>query len=151
MHPNRSSVDQTKDHSSEEPLMEVDDPIPDPSIPVGSTSLPERPKFDLPDQALREACNILERKIDPDDEDDLILDSLWFFVHRALSQYPELSGALANKEEFGANVKRQGQKEFIELVKDLARRKCWRDLLDNGISPSLTTSPSIMPSVQTCF
>jgi hypothetical protein len=97
--------------------MEVEDSVHDPFIPEASTSLPERPKFDLPDQALREACNILERKIDPDDEDNLIMDSVWFFVHKVLSQYPELSGALANKEEFGANVKRQGLKEFIELLK----------------------------------
>jgi hypothetical protein len=76
----------------------LDRPVPDSSIPVASSSLPERPKFDLPDQAIREACKVLERKIDPDDEHDLILDVVRVIVHRSLSQDPELRGAIANLE-----------------------------------------------------
>jgi hypothetical protein len=120
-----------------------DDPVSGPSV--------NPPKFDIPDQAIREASNFLERKIDLDDPDDVILDQLFFFVHRALSQYPELSGVIANREDYDANVKRQGEEQFLELVRDSARRNSWRDLFHNGISPPLTTSPFFILSVQTCL
>jgi hypothetical protein len=93
-------------------LCPIYDLIPDPSISMAYISPANRPKLDIPDQAIREACKVPERKSDPNDEDDLILDAVWFFFHRALSQYPELNRAIANKEELVANVKCQGEKSL---------------------------------------
>jgi hypothetical protein len=110
--------------------------------------------FDLPDQVIQKACKELERIILPDDEDDDIqgrLDSVWVSVRKALSRHPELKGAIANEEEFKTNVKGLGEVQFIELLRDLARRKSWRDLLDNGIFPPLMVILSIMPPIQMYF
>ena len=130
-----------------------DDPVSDPSVQLDHTSTPSvKPlRLDIPDQAIREASKFLERKIDLDDPDVLILNLLLLVVHTTLSQYPEIGGSIVNQEEFHANVKRQGEKEFLELVKDSARRKSWRDLLHNGIFPSLTTCSFFVLSIQTCL
>jgi hypothetical protein len=140
--------------SSEQPTMQVhEDPVSDLSVRLEHTlSLAVQPlKLDIPDQAIREASKKLERHIDLDDKDDLILHQLWLNAHWTLSQYPRISESIANEEEFKAKVKRQGKEEFLELVKDSARRNSWRDLLHNGISPPLTTSSFFILSVQTCL
>jgi hypothetical protein len=134
--------------------MEAGDLVPGPSNPLASTSLHQRSTFDLPEQAIQKACKVLEQIILPDNEDEDIqgkLDIVWFAVRKALSQHPELKGAIANEEEFKANVKGQGEVQFIELLRDMASRKSWRDLLDNRIYPPFVPFLSVMPSIQMCF
>ena len=41
---------------------------------------------------------------------------------------------LASLEEFLQNVRQKSEKEFIDLLKDMAKKKTWRDLLENGTS-----------------
>jgi hypothetical protein len=115
----------------------LDDPVSGPSVqPERTPSV----KLDIPDQAIREASKFLEEIIHLDHPDVLILNALWQVVHTTLSPYPKIRGSIANQEEFHSNIKRQGEKDFLELVKNSARRNSWSDLLHNGIFPSLTTS-----------
>ncbi|KAI0248394.1 hypothetical protein BJV78DRAFT_1354923 [Lactifluus subvellereus] len=44
-----------------------------------------------------------------------------------------LSGRLANINQFRANVKRKGEQQFIDLLRDMARKKSWQDLLENEV------------------
>ena len=41
---------------------------------------------------------------------------------------------LANQDKFEENVKSKGEDKFIELLKDIAKKKNWQDLLENGTS-----------------
>jgi hypothetical protein len=104
-------------------------------------------RLDIPEQAIRQVSKVLDRMTDSDPP-DLILALVWSVVQGTLSKYPEISGVIANQEEFNANVKRQGEKEVLELVRDSSRR---RDLLYSGIFPSLTASPFFITSIQTFF
>jgi hypothetical protein len=82
-------------------------------------------------------CSILERSIEPDDDDDDIQYSLvtvWFNVNEALKEDPILKTRLADKGEFVENVEKYGEKQFIDLLKDMAKKKNWGDLLDNRTS-----------------
>jgi hypothetical protein len=117
-----------------------DDPVSGPSVQLVHTT-PSVVKLDIPDQAIREASRFL-RNINLDDPDDQILSDVWFYVYGKLSQYPTISGSIANEDEFHANVKRKGEKEILELVKDSASRNSWLDLIHNGIFSSLMTSSS---------
>ena len=128
-----------------------DDPVSGPSVQLEHTPSVNPLKLDIPDQAILEASNFLERKIDLDDPDDLILGILWQLVHRTLSQYPKISGSIANQEEFNANVKRQGEEEFLERVRDSARRNSWGDLLHSGIFLPLKTNFFFILSAQRCL
>jgi hypothetical protein len=135
-------------------LMEVDDSVPCPSNLLASTSPPQQPTLYLPEEAIRMACQKLERIILPDDEDDDIrerLDSVWISVHRALSQRPDLKGAIADEEEFKANVNRRGEERFIALLRHMARKKSWRDLLDNGIHPPFEATLQSCPLSRCVF
>jgi hypothetical protein len=82
-------------------------------------------------------CKQLERNIQPDDDDDSIQDSLgnvWVNVNKALKEDPILKARLADQNEFQENIKNEGEGKFIELLKDMAKKKNWRDLLENGPS-----------------
>ena len=79
-------------------------------------------------------CQQFERLIQPDDDDDRIKNSLnavWFLVNGALKTDPVLKMRLANQDEFQENVKNKGEEQFINLLKDMAEKKNWRDLLEN--------------------
>jgi hypothetical protein len=132
-------------------IMEAHDPVSDPSVKLEHTTSVKPLKLDIPDQAIQEVSELLERKIVPEDPNDMFLWEIWLFVYATLSRCPELSGVIANREEYDDNVKRQGEEEFLELVRDSARRNSWRDLLRNGIFPPLKNKSFFILSVQTCL
>ncbi|KAI0274350.1 hypothetical protein BGY98DRAFT_935949 [Russula aff. rugulosa BPL654] len=81
-------------------------------------------------------CDVLGRCIGPDDDDAKIQDSLkhvWFLVEGALSEDPEVIERLANVDEFEANVKDEGVKKVIELLRDTAKKGSWLDMIENRI------------------
>jgi hypothetical protein len=122
--------------------MQVDEPADDHTNP----STPERPilpptvtqsRVSIPEKAVQGVCKQLERYILPGDDDNSIREDLnivWIVVHDALSQAQTLRARLADQDEFQENVQKYGEKEFIELLRDMAKRKNWRDLLENGTS-----------------
>jgi len=79
-------------------------------------------------------CKKLELIIQPDDDDDSILGVVWFFVNKALKEGPILKPRLADEGEFRGNVQKYGEKQFIDLLKDMAKKKNWGDLLENRTS-----------------
>jgi len=85
--------------------------------------------------AIRKASKSLGRNIFPEDDDDDIRGSLklvWTAVHDALEQDPKLEGYLANQDEFLHNVKRKGEQDFIESLRDMALANSWERLFDDG-------------------
>ena len=62
------------------------------------------------------------------------LEIVWGAVKRALRNHPKMEKYLASLEEFLQNVRQKSEKEFIDLLKDMAKKKTWRDLLENGTS-----------------
>jgi len=82
-------------------------------------------------------CERLQRYIQPDDSDKAILGSLgtiWVNVNKALKEDPILKMRLADQDKFEENVKSKGEEKFIVLLKDMAKKKNWQDLLENGTS-----------------
>ena len=120
--------------------LQLDEPThddPNPSTPTRPTLPSTQPKVSIPDGAFRSLCKHLERNIQPGDDDDSIHDSLntvWFIVNEALKEDPILKTRLADKNGFLENVKKYGGKQFIDLLKDMAEKKNWRDLLENRMS-----------------
>jgi len=79
-------------------------------------------------------CKKLERLIQPGDDNDSILDDVWTYVNKALKEDPILKARLADEGEFQENVQKYGEKQFIDLLKDMAKKKNWEDLLENRTS-----------------
>jgi hypothetical protein len=50
---------------------------------------------------------------------------------------------LADEDGFKKNVQTYGEKQFIDLLKDMAKKKNWQDLLENGTS---SLSSGLKPS-----
>jgi hypothetical protein len=129
--------------------LQLDEPADDDtksSTHTRTTLLSTQPNVSIPDGAFRLLCKNLERNIQPGDIDDSIQDSLdnvWFFVNKALKEDPILKTRLADKDKFQENVKRKGEERFIESLKDMAKKKNWQDLLENGTS---SLSSGLKPS-----
>jgi hypothetical protein len=115
--------------------LQLDEPTHDDPNPATRSTLPStQPKVSIPDRALRAMCKKLERNIQPGDDDDSIQDSLntvRSIVDDALQEDPSLKTRLADKDEFRGNVQKYGEKQFIDLLKDMAKKKNWGDLLEN--------------------
>jgi hypothetical protein len=62
------------------------------------------------------------------------LEYVFLTVKQALFDDPKTENYLASPEEFLQNVRQKGETEFIDLLKDMAEKKSWRDLLENGTS-----------------
>ena len=108
-----------------------------PSTPTRPVLPSTQPDVSIPDGAFRSLCKHLERNIQPGDDDDSIRDSLgtiWFNVSKALKEDTILKPRLADEDEFQKNVQKYGEKQFIDLLKDIAKKKNWRDLLENCTS-----------------
>jgi hypothetical protein len=135
--------------------MEVDDTFTNFSASLSPTLHYQRPKLDLPDEAIQQRCERLERFITPDHDDESIrqnLDVIWFIVKDILQQ---LNGTrekvIVSQENFEANVKYQGEKKFITFLRDVVKRKSWRDLLCNGQCSLFMPTSYLMKSVQRFF
>jgi hypothetical protein len=62
------------------------------------------------------------------------LSHVWISVSKALKEDPILKTRLADEDEFQENVQKYGEKQFFDLLKDMAKKKNWRDLLENRTS-----------------
>ena len=122
--------------------MQVDEVVDNPANPstpmkLGSVSPMAQSGISISDEILHTMYRTLGRQVQAGDEDDVIKDSLelvWGAVERALRNYPKMGKSLASLEEFLQNVRQKSEKEFIDLLKDMAKKKTWRDLLENGTS-----------------
>jgi hypothetical protein len=97
----------------------------------------------------------MELNIQPTTDDDYILgilSTIWFVVSRALSEDKSLHKRLVDEDRFRKNVYKMGVGSFINLLRDMARRRSWEELLENGIhSLRLISSTLIVPCFQRCF
>ena len=100
------------------------------------TTNPQQTRLaNIPEEAIKDAFKFLGKFISPEDDDNEIRKSLthvWFNVQNALEQDLNLKKHLANKEEFLANIRRKGEEQFIELLRDIAKDSSWGRLFDNG-------------------
>ena len=113
----------------------------------------------IPKQDVEKASKYLRRIKFPkeeDDDDEILDDSLslvWVLVKGALETDSELKEHLASEEEYFANVKRKGEKIFIDSLRAMAANsdtqgsKAWEGLFNDGTSFSLSPSIPIVFSV----
>ena len=128
---------------------EVVDNLANPSTPMklGSVSPMAQSGIYISDDILHEMYLTLGRHIQATDRDDYIKKRLQFVllaVNEALSDDPKMKKYLASPDEFLQNVTQKGEKEFIDLLKDMAKKKSWRDLLENGTSFLSSTSSVVI-------
>jgi hypothetical protein len=125
-------------------FMQVDEPIqamPRNYIPP---STPRR--VSIPDDAFQLMCWQLNRAIQPDDTDHNIRQGLvliWASVRAALLKDQRLRLRIANEDEFKGKA---GDPQFIDLLKDIAKRQSWRELLENG-APFLASHSSAIIAI----
>jgi len=123
-----------RDDVSEVP-MEVDEPAAGPTTPKKSILPSTPPRVSIPETAVQTLREVLDDIIIPTSEDDRIqrhLGTVWFAVHEALSQDETKNTRLADEAQFLENVNEIGKEPFINLLRNMARRQYWRDLLENG-------------------
>jgi hypothetical protein len=99
------------------------------------TPQPKRPRLDYECQDVEDACRFLARNINADADSATILkalDHVWLTVRKVLRKDKKLAEELANEDEFLENVKREGEEMFIDLLRDMTRKKSWLDLFGNG-------------------
>jgi hypothetical protein len=113
-------------------LMQVDEPVP--ATHVKSTPLSTPSRVSVPEEAVQELGKELEVYIQSSLSNDRILCHVWISVHDALKRDQTLRTRLANQDEFKENVKKSGEDQFIDLLKDIAKRRSWRELLENSTS-----------------
>ena len=120
--------------------MQVDEP-PDTNTTMPRSTPPTppstQPKVSLPEQTVQHFCQALAALSQTSSEPDYIQDFLpvvWALVNKYLKQDPNLRSRLAGLEEFEENVKEKGEQQFIDLLKDMAKKENWQGLLENGTS-----------------
>jgi hypothetical protein len=117
-----------------------------------SPRTPQRGRADNPSETSSERdappqSQLPERVIDPgfgdwkfpeDDSSDLtirrFLQYVWLDIGEVLKNDPKLGEHLADKEEFIANVKRKGVRDFINSLKGWAESRVWAPLFEDGTS-----------------
>jgi hypothetical protein len=118
-----------------EVCMQVDEPAAgEPTMPK-KFSLPTPPRVSMTETTFRNLCQNLELDVRPTYSDDLIQQRLamtWFTVNQALSKDKSLRPRLANQDQFKKNLDKIGELSFVKLLKDIARKQSWRDLLEHG-------------------
>jgi hypothetical protein len=120
--------------------MQVDDTADNnenPTTPTRPTPPSTQSTICISEQTIQKMCKYLERYIRTDDDDDWIRQSLvniFVTVREALQEDPKLKARLANEAQFKENVKKEGEQQFINLLRDIAKKESWRDLLQNGTS-----------------
>jgi hypothetical protein len=113
-----------------------DDPVHS-STPKTGTPWKKR-LANIPQQNIDDACRTLRRQILQDDDDQVIKQSfkhVWKGVYDALKQDEELKGRLADENEFYDNVRRNGEKKFIDSLRAMAKTgeaQAWYDLFDDS-------------------
>jgi hypothetical protein len=115
--------------------MQVDEPPDHLTILSTPPSPIPPPNVVVLDQAIDTARERLAYIFNPGEDETEIRRSpviAWAIVQEALSLDLTLRGRLANDVEFRENVKRNGQEQFMNLLRDTAWRGSWRDFLKNG-------------------
>jgi len=115
--------------------MQVDEPAAGEPTTPKDISHPMPPRVSIPATDFRELCKFLETDVLPTSSDDWIrcrLAITWFTVNDALLKDKSLRPHLANQEQFRKNLDKIGELSFIKLLKDIARRQSWQDLLEHG-------------------
>ena len=127
-------------HSTSDVFIQIDENHANPSTPTklgsGSVSQTTQSSVCISDKPFQTMCNALRRNIQPDNDDEVIRENMgyvWLAVNRALLNDPKMR-PLANLEEFQQNVEQKGVQQFVNLLKDMADKDSWGDLLKNGIS-----------------
>jgi len=134
--------------------MEVDEPAATiPTTPKKSIPPSTPPRVSIPETTVQALGAFLEAVLVPLTLDPgLVLGSIWNSVHEVLSQDETMKTRVADKAQFLKNVNEIGKESFINLLRDMARRQSWRDLLKNGTySFRLISSTLIVPCFQRCF
>jgi hypothetical protein len=62
------------------------------------------------------------------------LHMVFAIVCDALEEDPNLKARLANKAQFIENVEKEGEQQFFNLLRDIAKKGSWRELLQNSTS-----------------
>jgi hypothetical protein len=122
--------------------MQVDDPADNndnPSTPTRPTPPSTQSTICISEQTIQEMCENLELfshiiKTGDDARIRRSLGHVWFTVRRALQEDPNLKARLASEDQFKENVKQNDEQQFIDLLRDIAKKQSWRDLLQNGTS-----------------
>jgi len=120
--------------------MQVDNPTDNNenrSTPTRPTPPSTQSTICISEQSIQEMCENLDRIIRPGDDDARIRRSLglvFVAVCDALAEDPNRKARLANRDQFEENVKKEGEQQFINLLRDIAKKESWRDLLQNGTS-----------------
>jgi hypothetical protein len=92
----------------------------------------------IPQQNIDNACRSLKRLIFQDDDDKAIKESfklVWTTVNDTLKQDEGLKGRLADENEFFDNVRRNGEKTFIDSLRAMAKAgeaQAWYDLFEDS-------------------
>jgi hypothetical protein len=117
--------------------MQIDEPDNHgPTLPSRQT------RFSIPDKSIKFMCKALGRLVRPDDDDAEIrhfLSGVWNIVKGALAKDLEVIERLADGDEFEANVKREGERKVIELLRNTAKRGSWLDLFESRTCFTLLT------------
>jgi hypothetical protein len=134
------------DSISSESSMQIDksDYLANPSESMlTSPTLPSsQARFSIPDESIKHMYKRLENLIRPDDDDATIrsyLSLVHYIVDYTLLDDLEFIERLADRDEFVANVEREGEKKVIELLRDTAKRGSWPDLFESRTCSTLLT------------
>ena len=122
-----------------EPLgqLQLDEPADDGtnlSTPTRSALPSSQSRFHISDKSRQELCEELELVIESSCDDARLRGSLkhvWLAVFNALFRESIPSTRLADLNGFKENVQKNGEEQFFDLLKDIAKKKNWGDLLEN--------------------
>jgi hypothetical protein len=113
-----------------------DDPVHSSTPQTGTPS--KKRLANIPQQNIDKACRSLRKQILQDDDDEAIKESfkhVWKDVYDTLKQDEGLKGRLANENEFFDNVRKNGEKKFIDSLRVMAKTgeaQAWYDLFEDG-------------------
>ena len=129
--------------------MQVDeavDNLANPSTPIRlqSVSPMAQSGICISDNILRRMYKNLECAFQPDDEyDDIEVELFEVLMEQLLvivkPAFTKMKKYLPSLEEFLQNIRQKDEKEFMGLLKDMAKKNSWRDLLENGTSSLSST------------
>jgi hypothetical protein len=113
-----------------------DDPVHSFTPKIGTPS--KKRLANIPQQNIDNACRYLRKNILQDDDDEAIKQSfnlVWWTVNKALKQDEGLKGRLADEDEFFDNVRKNGEKKFIDSLRAMAKTgeaQAWYDLFEDS-------------------
>ena len=115
-------------------------------VDVNSTAVPSipswriqqtSPKLGASEKVTQFTCRKLASIIHNDDSYDDIrrsFDLVFFLVRNLLSEDKQFRGRLASEDEYQSNVKDFNEDNFVQLLKDAAKKKKWDDLFHHSTS-----------------